>query len=364
MSSLAGIEYFTALKELYCMRNSLTELDLSNNPELVNLYCAFNNLTELDLSNNPELMMVVCYNNNLTELDLSVNPKLTDVSCSNNRLTLPTLSNCSDLLGMDCSNNALTELNLPNMPRLDMMFCNGNLLSELDLSGLPNLHQLQCHDNELSELNISSNTELVILSCYGNSITELDLSACPYLLEAVRSGSVTEEERYIKYESANRALSVDPTTQLITGEESAYSVTVTDYTKGAAQTSLDLAGYYSGDVLFSVASKNDTPVLVAVKDGDEYTVLPCTTDENGAHSYWLSVDRNIEIVLVFKGDADLNGSVTATDGNRVKRAVVGTYSFANELSRLAADVNSDGLIQARDGHMIQRFAIGTYVISW
>ena len=238
MSSLAGIEYLTALKELYCMRNSLTELDLSNNPELVNLYCAFNNLTELDLS------------------------------------------------------------------------------------------------------------------------------ACPYLLEAVRSGSITEEERYIKYESANRALSVDPTMQLITGEESAYSVTVTDYTKGAAQTSLDLAGYYSGDVLFSVASKNDTPVLVAVKDGDEYTVLPCTTDENGAYSYWLSVDRNIEIVLVFKGDADLNGSVTAADGNRVKRAAVGTYSFANELSRLAADVNSDGLIQTRDGHMIQRFAIGTYVISW
>ena len=49
IESLKGIEYFTALKELYCWSNRLTELDVSKNTKLEGLHCEKNRLTFLDL---------------------------------------------------------------------------------------------------------------------------------------------------------------------------------------------------------------------------------------------------------------------------------------------------------------------------
>lgn len=56
ISTLKGIEYLTQLTYLDCSDNRLTDLDLSNNRELVTLLCTGNSLTELDVSNNPELV--------------------------------------------------------------------------------------------------------------------------------------------------------------------------------------------------------------------------------------------------------------------------------------------------------------------
>ena len=58
ISTLKGIEYLTQLTYLDCSDNNLTELDVSNNKELVTLLCTGNQLTELDVSNNPELAEV------------------------------------------------------------------------------------------------------------------------------------------------------------------------------------------------------------------------------------------------------------------------------------------------------------------
>ena len=55
------------------MNNRLTELDLSNCPNLIVLECHDNQITELDLSNCPNLTHLNCHNNQLTELDISQN---------------------------------------------------------------------------------------------------------------------------------------------------------------------------------------------------------------------------------------------------------------------------------------------------
>ncbi|MGX8692263.1 MAG: extracellular solute-binding protein [Clostridia bacterium] len=217
ISSLAGMEHFINLGELYCMHNSLTELDLTNNPALVDLYCAYNNLSELDLSHNPKLRMAVCYNNNLTELDLSNHAELSDVSCANNRLTVLNLSNCPSLLGVECSNNAISELDLLNKPRLDMLFCGGNSLHELDLFDLPNLNILICQNNDLAELDLSENSALAMLTCYGNHIAALDLTPCPTLLDVVTNGEFERNDNYDSYTKGSLYVRVDPTTELITG---------------------------------------------------------------------------------------------------------------------------------------------------
>ncbi|MDR0292589.1 MAG: S-layer homology domain-containing protein [Oscillospiraceae bacterium] len=63
--SLSGIEYFTALKWLFCYENQLTTLDVSQNTALEILSCTSNQLTMLDLSNNTNLEMLDCRDNYL-----------------------------------------------------------------------------------------------------------------------------------------------------------------------------------------------------------------------------------------------------------------------------------------------------------
>ena len=55
ISSLKGIEYFTALTTLDCADDQLTSLDVSKNMALTTLYCGNNKLTSLDVSTNTAL---------------------------------------------------------------------------------------------------------------------------------------------------------------------------------------------------------------------------------------------------------------------------------------------------------------------
>ena len=57
ITDLKGIEGFTALTDLFCHDNQLTELDLSNNPNLFELNCRNNLLTSLDVRNGNNLSL-------------------------------------------------------------------------------------------------------------------------------------------------------------------------------------------------------------------------------------------------------------------------------------------------------------------
>ncbi len=97
ITSLKGIEYFTALEDLYCYDNELTELDLSQNIKLEELNCSTNRLTVLDLSQNPKLKMVICSDNALIALNLSSNSKLTNLNASGNIREITLTGNTFDL---------------------------------------------------------------------------------------------------------------------------------------------------------------------------------------------------------------------------------------------------------------------------
>lgn len=97
ISSLKGIEYFTALTELYCYSNALTALDVSKNTDLTLLYCYKNQLTTLDVSNNTALTKLRCYSNQLTALDVSKNNALEYLDCNGNQLTELDIRNCPNL---------------------------------------------------------------------------------------------------------------------------------------------------------------------------------------------------------------------------------------------------------------------------
>ncbi len=154
--SLKGIEYFTALKELYCSGNKLTSLDVSKNTELLELYCYSNQLTSLDVSKNTALTRLDCSGNQLTSLDVTKNTALTKLWCGGNQLT-----------SLDVSKNtALTEL-----------WCNSNQLTSLDVSKNTALWYLYCYNNQLTSLDVSKNTALLSLHCYQNQIKGAGMDA-------------------------------------------------------------------------------------------------------------------------------------------------------------------------------------------
>ncbi len=100
--SLKGIEYFTALTELWCFDNQLTSLDVSKNTALKGLYCNSNQLTSLDVSKNTALHILGCAYNLLSSLDVSKNTRLVWLWCSDNQLTSLDVSKNSALEYLKC----------------------------------------------------------------------------------------------------------------------------------------------------------------------------------------------------------------------------------------------------------------------
>ena len=86
ISDLTGIESFTLLNALSCNNNNLTNLDLSNNIELILLYCAYNQISSINVSNNEDLIMLGAENNLLSSIDVSNNTNLVNLICYSNQL--------------------------------------------------------------------------------------------------------------------------------------------------------------------------------------------------------------------------------------------------------------------------------------
>ncbi len=152
ISSLEGIEHFTALTQLDCGNNyQLTTLDVSNNTALTELSCANNNqLTTLDVSNNTALTQLNCGCNQLTTLDVSNNIALTDLDCFQNQLTTLDVSNNTALTILSCSNNKLTTLDVSNTS-----LGSSSVYTPLECN-MPTLHTLYLKTGwEIEEINVN-----------------------------------------------------------------------------------------------------------------------------------------------------------------------------------------------------------------
>jgi Leucine-rich repeat (LRR) protein len=177
ISSLTGIEDFTALTTLYCYSNSLTSLNVSSNTALTRLDCGNNDLTSLDVSSNIALTFLYCYSNSLTSLDVSSNTALTALYCSSNSLTSLNVSSNTALTFLECGGNNLTSLDVSSNTSLTTLYCYSNSLTSLDVSSNTALTYLECGYNSLPSLDVSSNTALTTLYCNDNDLTSLDVSS-------------------------------------------------------------------------------------------------------------------------------------------------------------------------------------------
>lgn len=152
--SLKGIEYFTALKTLYCDGNEITELDLSKNTALTHLDCSYNHITKLTISNNALLDTLYCNDNELTELDVSDNTALVYLDCYYNKLTQLDVTKNTALVQLDFDCNQITSIDLSKNLLLEELYCAGNGLTKLDVSANPKLTLVQCYNNKITGQNM------------------------------------------------------------------------------------------------------------------------------------------------------------------------------------------------------------------
>jgi Leucine-rich repeat (LRR) protein len=86
ITTLKGIEHFTALKTLNCSGNNLDAIDLSKNTALEELNCSSNILSALGVTANTKLKKLNCSGNQLTALDVTKNTALTELYCYDNKI--------------------------------------------------------------------------------------------------------------------------------------------------------------------------------------------------------------------------------------------------------------------------------------
>ncbi len=177
ITSLKGIEYFTALTYLSCGDNNLTSLDVSSCIALEYLTCNNSGLSSLDVSCNLDLISLLCSNNKLTTLDIHNNTELQTINCSGNQLSALDTSKNTELQLLICSNNQLSELDFSKNTKLDSLNCRENQLRHLDVSNCPKLRSIDCSNNFLTTLDVSNCFRLGDLSCRENHLTSMDISS-------------------------------------------------------------------------------------------------------------------------------------------------------------------------------------------
>jgi len=155
IESLAGIEYFTDLVNLYCSQNKITELDLSKNIKLEKLYCDRNKLTNLDISNNVYLSTLSCYGNQIDRIDVSECPCLRVASDAN----------VNEKRSVDGRKFYSQQDNIDQ----DRQFDNGE-------DGMSNeyLNCMLCYDLDTEIINTKDNVQVVnIVNTFSDEILEL-----------------------------------------------------------------------------------------------------------------------------------------------------------------------------------------------
>ncbi len=178
ISSLDGIGYFVKVQEIFCHKNKLTYIDVSNNTALEKLHCYSNELQQLNVSGNTHLQSLICHTNHLAQLNLENN---------------------SELKELDCDRNEINELKVDQNIALEILSCGGNRLKHLDISNNKELRQLFCDGNQLIGLDINNNPNIAYCNCAGNQYdvevdenNQIDLSQLPGKMDVSKTNGWTD----------------------------------------------------------------------------------------------------------------------------------------------------------------------------
>jgi Leucine-rich repeat (LRR) protein len=319
ISDLKGIEFFTALKYLYCEYNQLTSLDVSKNTLLIQLNCYGNQLTSLNFSKNVVLERLLCSSNQLTSLDVSQNKALTYLDCNYNQLTTLDVSKNTALTDLNCQENPLTSLDLSKNTALESLSFSEVLLSSIDLSHNTALTDLSFRNTPLTSIDLSNNRALTTLSCINNDqLTSLDVTKNAALTTLTCMGNDLFTSIDVTKNTALTRLYCDWN-----------QLTSLDVSKNVALESLNC----SGNQLTSLDVSKNT-ALTALNCGAN----PMTT---------LDVSKNVALNNLSCSDNQL----TSLDVSK-NTALTNLYCSGNQLSSLDVSKNTALIVLSCDGNQL------------
>ena len=214
----------SAVYDLFCEGNYISELDLSRNEELKMLDCSDNPLRTLDVSKNVKLNYLGCSGIGLTELDITSNTNISRLYCRSNDLTALNLSRNASLDVIDCGGNNIVSLDVSGNALLTILSCDNNDLKILDLRNNTKLVSVDCFSNNLVWLNIDNCGELRYLDCRNNAIAKLNTSGCPKLSD-FRHDTITEIVDYhVDIRTLNPQIATVPMSNLVLGQSYTFQL--------------------------------------------------------------------------------------------------------------------------------------------
>lgn len=375
------------------------EIDVSGFTELMFLYLDENRITSIDASNCVQLSDVQITYGSFVTADFSGCESLEHLLCDDNELVSLNVSGCTALSGyFDCSNNHLTELDVSGCSSLTSLVCDNNDLTSLNVSGCSALTTINAQENELSEIDLSDCVSLDVLNLSGNKFSYIDMTGIDGL---VLDEVTADGPGYVGYWDTN--MNGGPFVQLFAypmdncefigwyngetcvGTEPEWVVSDVLDTVGltpearfvangyrinldnlaSAETSINVNAYYLGEVVFTVSSTDDIACAVGVLNDDgTITRLNCLPSRDGEHRYSVTVtDSEITIIVVVRGDANLDGAVSTRDVTAIVRHATGRELLTGA-ALFAADANKDNDVTTRDVTAIIRNGTQGVALLW
>lgn len=135
LTALSNLRLMTALTRLFCNRNALSVLDVSELVFLTQLMCHENNISVLDVSAMSSMQVLRCHDNSISVLDVSA------------------MSGMEELI---CRINDISVLDVSGMEDVEVLLCNGNNIASLDLDGASALVEFSCSSNSMVEAAIDN----------------------------------------------------------------------------------------------------------------------------------------------------------------------------------------------------------------
>ena len=184
----------TKLENLCVNDTLLTEIDVSQNPNLIRLEVGWTQISEVDLSKNSLLEIFCCTDSQITTVDVANNPALRILSCGQNAITSLDLSKNPMLEELDIYACSIPELDLSHNPALKNFSARESGLTKIDLSGCPLLESADLLYNEIPEIDVTACTELRSLHIDRNPVSSIDVTNCPKLeaLSVQQIDAITE----------------------------------------------------------------------------------------------------------------------------------------------------------------------------
>lgn len=159
---------------LNLQENYFTVLDITHLPSLESLVAMSNQkLTELDLSQSPQLKKLYLASTGITSLTFPKGSLLEELHIPSVPITTLDLTLCTALRGLNLNATGISELDLTHCPKLTYLSMTGVPVTSLDLSRCTELQRLYLSDCKLQSLDLASNSQLQHLYCENNGLTQL-----------------------------------------------------------------------------------------------------------------------------------------------------------------------------------------------